>query len=332
MTADQRVAALEGLGFTARQARFLAVVALHSGYCLRRQYEAFAGIQYGKNVRHFLDGLVQRRLADRFTGRADRGHIYHLHARALYRALGDEDNRNRRKGSAAHIARKLMLLDYVLSRPDVEWFATEAEKVHLFVQRFGVPREALPRRMVRPSDEATVAHARFFLHKLPIYLSGEPPVAHFVYLITEAGGEGLAGFLGDHASLLHRLPGWTVVVIGAKHSAGFDACQSAFDAHARHASAGIDRTADLAWYFATRRMVEQGDLSQICVRDIGRLRALRQTLATPRHERLYARWLATRNLELDSPVAESSTTSSGRLVVEPLPFAYEQFGSLPGVA
>jgi hypothetical protein len=187
MTADQRVAALKGLGFTTRQSRFLATVALHSGYCLRRQYEAFAGIQYGKNVRRFLDALVERRLADRFTGRADRGHVYHLRARSLYRALGDEDNRNRRKGSA-QIARKLMLLDYVLSRPDAEWFATEAEKVHLFVQRFGVPPEALPGRMVRPSDEGTAAHARFFLRMLPLYLSGEAPVVHFVYLATEAGG------------------------------------------------------------------------------------------------------------------------------------------------
>ena len=331
MTADQRVTALEGLGFTTRQSRFLAAVALNSGYCLRRQYEAFAGIQYGKNVRQFLDGLVERRLADRFTGRADRGHVYHLHARALYRALGDEDNRNRRKGSAAHIARKLMLLDYVLSRPDVEWFATEAEKVHLFVQRFGVPPEALPRRMVRPSDEATAAHARFFLHKLPIYVSGEPPVVHFVYLATEAGGEGLMGFLDDHASLLHRLRGWTVVVIGVKHSAGFDACRSAFDAYVKR-DPERERIADLAWYFAKRRIVEQGDLSQISVQDIGRLRALRQALATPRHEGLYASWLATGNLEVESAVDGSSTTPSGRLVVEPLPFAYEQFGSLPGVA
>jgi hypothetical protein len=331
MTTDQRVAALEGLGFTARQSRFLATVALHSGYCLRRQYEAFAGIQYGKNVRHFLDGLVERRLADRFTGRADRGHVYHLHARALYRALGDEDNRNRRKGSAAQIARKLMLLDYVLSRPDVEWFATEAEKVHLFVQRFGVPLEALPRRMVRPSPDATVAHARYFVHKLPMYLSGEPPVVHFVYLVTDTGGEGLLGFLDDHACLLHRLRGWTVVVIGVKHSAGFDACRSAFDAYVTR-DPERERVADLAWYFAKRRIVEQGDLSQISVQDIGRLRALRQTLATPRHERLYASWISTGNLEIDSPVDESSTMSSGRLVVEPLPFAYEQFGSLPGVA
>jgi hypothetical protein len=64
MTADQRVAALEGFGFYRAPSAVPGGVALHSGYCLRRQYEAFAGIQYGKNVRHFLDGLVERRLAE----------------------------------------------------------------------------------------------------------------------------------------------------------------------------------------------------------------------------------------------------------------------------
>jgi hypothetical protein len=39
--------------------------------------------------------------------------------------------------------------------------------------------------------------------------------------------------------------------LGVKHSAGFDACQSTFDAYTRQASAGTDRTADLA-YFASR--------------------------------------------------------------------------------
>src|SRR5207244_4279147 len=146
MTLNDRINAVAGFGFTARQARFLVTVALHSGYCLRRQYEAFAGIQYGKNVRDFLDGLVVRGLAERFKGRADRGHVYHVTSRPLYRALEQEDNRNRRRTSAAQIARKLMLLDFVLSRPDVTWYATETEKVDLFVNEFGVPDRALPRR------------------------------------------------------------------------------------------------------------------------------------------------------------------------------------------
>ena len=96
MTFEERLEALSPLGFTPRQTRFLVTVALHSGYCLRRQYASFAGVAYGKNVRTFLDALVERRLASRFTYRADRGHLYHVQARSIYRALGHEDDRNRR--------------------------------------------------------------------------------------------------------------------------------------------------------------------------------------------------------------------------------------------
>src|SRR4051812_32141722 len=172
MTLEDRVTAITSFGFTRRQAHFLVTVAVHGGYCLRRQYEAFAGIQYGKNVRDFLDGLVTRRLATTFVGRADRGHVYHLHARGLYRAIGEEDNRNRRPVSAAQIARKLMLLDFVLSRPDVAWYATEREKVDLFVNRFAVAPEALPRRMFETTRDSASATARFFMHKLPIFVAG----------------------------------------------------------------------------------------------------------------------------------------------------------------
>ena len=63
MTFDERVAALTPLGFTPRQTRFLVTAAPHSGYCLRRQYLAFAGVRYGKNVCDFLEALVRRRLA-----------------------------------------------------------------------------------------------------------------------------------------------------------------------------------------------------------------------------------------------------------------------------
>jgi len=42
MTLDDRVHALASLGLTPRQTRFLVTAALHSGYCLRRQYLAFA--------------------------------------------------------------------------------------------------------------------------------------------------------------------------------------------------------------------------------------------------------------------------------------------------
>ena len=152
-------------------------VALHSGFCLRRHYMAFAGLKYGAGVRDFLDRLVARRLARRSQFRPDRGHVYHLHNTRIYAAINQDDNRNRRRTSPALIARKLMLLDYVLGQPAADWYATEQDKVALFT-------DAIRHRARRTSLSACISHAvydepntsRYFIHKLPIFLTGEPPV------------------------------------------------------------------------------------------------------------------------------------------------------------
>ena len=141
------------LRLTPRQTRFVATVALHSGYCLRRQYMAFAGLQYGKVVRDFLEHLVARRLAVREPCRADRGFLYHLQARSIYRALRQDDNRNRRHASLAAIGRKLMVLDFVIAHSGGDWYATQDDKVDFFTQRLGVPLTDLPQRPVVPGAE-----------------------------------------------------------------------------------------------------------------------------------------------------------------------------------
>jgi len=51
MTFDERVRALESLGFSECQTRFLVTVALHSGFCLRRHYATFAGLKHGAGIR-----------------------------------------------------------------------------------------------------------------------------------------------------------------------------------------------------------------------------------------------------------------------------------------
>src|SRR5581483_5340065 len=157
MTAEDRIQALRTLGFTPRQAAFLVSVARHSGYCLRRQYAAFARVRHGKNVRGFLDRLVARGLADRFVVRADRGHVYHLHSRALYRAIGEEESRHRRPVGPALIARKLMLLDAVIGRADGEWLATDEEKSSFFVDRMGVSADALTTRRLMGAESTAAS-------------------------------------------------------------------------------------------------------------------------------------------------------------------------------
>jgi len=328
MTFHERVDAVTRLRFTSRQAQFLVTVALHSGYCLRRQYEALAGIRYGKNVRAFLDGLVTRGIAERFTARADRGHVYHVHSRALYRLIGEPESRNRRSVSAAYIARKLMLLDVVIARPDVRWFATDEEKVDLFVNTFGVPHAALPRRT--PGASAGDAEAaRYFVHNLPIFVPADGQTAHFVYLATDGNPDPFSAFLREHAPLVRSLATWTVVVAGVAHGPEL---QVAFNRFVDSLSLTLPAAHDeLRWYFERRCLVERGDLAQVSVFDLRRYRDVRQRLNSPMHDALYADWLKTGGLAAATPPSPAGE-STGSLRIEPLPFAYEQFGSLPGVA
>lgn len=47
MTTEQRIESVERFGYSTREAGFLVLAALHSGYFLRRQYCAFLGIGFG---------------------------------------------------------------------------------------------------------------------------------------------------------------------------------------------------------------------------------------------------------------------------------------------
>jgi hypothetical protein len=58
---------------------------------------------------------------------------------------------------------------------------------------------------------------------------------------------------------------------------------------------------------------------------------LRQRFDSPAHERLYTEWLTTGEIEVTTPGSPTGD-SIGTLTTDVLPFAYEQFGSLPGVA
>jgi hypothetical protein len=44
MTDAERINALQALGYNEREAAFLCLAALHSGYFLRRQYHSFASV------------------------------------------------------------------------------------------------------------------------------------------------------------------------------------------------------------------------------------------------------------------------------------------------
>ena len=142
------------LGYTPRQAQFLVLVALHGGYFLRRQYVAFTGTPHGQATVRFLAHAVRREHV-RVLPYGRQGRVFHLSARPLYAAIGEEDNRNRRPAEWDAVIRKLMTLDFVLAHPTARFSATEEEKVALLRERLGsVRRVATPELRAQASPLA----------------------------------------------------------------------------------------------------------------------------------------------------------------------------------
>ena len=207
-TLAKRAATVRDLGWTAREAEWLALVCLHSGVFTRRQYADCYGLSR-QTADLFTIGLLEAGIAreepmpDRRGGRPTG--ICHVHGRSLYRALGIENNRHRRRSSPELTMRRLLSLDYVLEHQDLGWLPTEREKVAYF-QGLGVPAAVLPRREYRgPFSKRSTR--RYFALKLPV--AGNGTVTTFVYAGT--GGparpqrERIRAWADTHGSLWQAL-------------------------------------------------------------------------------------------------------------------------------
>jgi hypothetical protein len=138
------ISSLEAIGYLEREASFLYLVAVHSGYFLRRQYNRFAGRDGGTA----LDRMLRK--AERHNHiqviECGRGwHIYHLKSKTLYTALERPHSQNRRIKGDAHIKSRLMVLDFVLAHLSANMLVEEVNKVDFFTTQCGVRSELLPR-------------------------------------------------------------------------------------------------------------------------------------------------------------------------------------------
>ncbi len=272
---QQRAVALEALGWTGRDAEWLALVCLHSGVFLRAQYLAFLGRGHREPATRFVERY--RAWCGRQAGRrapverAWRGstRLCMVAPRALYRALGAEHVRHRREASPAVVLRRLLSLDYVLERPAAPWLATEAEKVAALTAA-GAPEGALPRRVYRGRRDS---RRRYFAHKLPLALDAAR--ATFVFVQAEdVTPSGVRTWGETHAGLWAALGAAgravEVVVVGRDPErlaaaepvlAGWTRAPAAPDAAAERPGEAERRAeAELA---AVRAAVARGDLAAL---------------------------------------------------------------------
>ena len=104
------------------------------------------------------------------------GKTCRISSKAIYRALGIENIRHRRKASKPVVMRRLLSLDFILEHPGMNWLPAEPEKVQFF-EKLGLPRRLIPRRIYYG---VVGNQKRYFALKLP--LAVDPETVTFAYV------------------------------------------------------------------------------------------------------------------------------------------------------
>ena len=164
----EREKALEPLGWTGREAEWIALVCLHSGVFIRSQFCRYfnahrADRRQGEWCRGLKEqrALVESRPSEVQRGRED---LPYIRQGDLPGAGGREHPAPEKVPARLLVMRRLLSLDYVLEHPGLNWLPTEDEKVDFFTG-MGLPSRLIPRRIYYG---AVGAQKRYFALKLPV--------------------------------------------------------------------------------------------------------------------------------------------------------------------
>ena len=243
--------ALEAAGYTEAEARFLYIVATHSGYFVARQFLAFQRVHWGKRTTVFWNKLERLKHAriERFP---KSGTIYHLRSRRLYRQIEKECLRNRRVHEIEFIKRRIAILDFVIAHQQYEYFETEAEKVAYFGEKLGINKSFLPARLYLNRNIAR-SSVRYFVDQFPMFLASPSPAVTFTYL--HDGANGFSGFLHHlqtYLPLFRQLSEFRMLYL-SRGDSDFARATEIFDSVVR-IPLESDIAEDLLRYFRVRKL------------------------------------------------------------------------------
>jgi hypothetical protein len=204
------VPVLEAVGYTEREAAFLYLVALHSGYFLRRQYGRFIQRERGAIAAQLLRKAVALgHLQSVACGQAR--FVYHLTSREMYSAIGLTASQHRRLKGDAQIKSRLMVLDFVLDHLGDRLLDSSEAKRDFFAQTLGLSESLLP------SSPGGGGH--LFPEEFPI-LAGEQQSVRFTFFDEGAlSSSGFENFLRRYRAVFAALPGFELLYLAdSNHS------------------------------------------------------------------------------------------------------------------
>jgi len=207
---ESQLVNLRGFGYTDVEARFLYLVATHSGYFTVRQFLDFARAKSGKRNARLVEKLfaLGHVSAQRYRRRSL---VYHLHSRPIYDAIGKSELRNRRGHELGYIKARLLALDYILAHPEDDYFETAETKREYFIRRFKTLEN-----LFLPTKE----HGRgiTFADRFPLCISYPPPefmpVVTFTYIDSKHKSlEAFIAHLRTYRPLFRQLPAFQFLYI-----------------------------------------------------------------------------------------------------------------------
>jgi hypothetical protein len=297
--ARSHLEALQAFGYTEEEARFLYIVATHSGYFMARQFLAFTDAHWGKRTTLFWNKLQAKKHA-RTEHFPKSGVVYHLFARRLYRQISRENLRNRREHETEFVQRRIAMLDFVLTNLDAEYLETEPEKLTFFCDRLKIPSHVLPSRTYygQKTSQPTV---RYFVDKFPMLLS-EPssagPVVTFTYIEgTAANLTDFVHHLDDYLPLFRQLPEFRFLYL-ARTDCHFAKATELFNGLVA-IPLESNPAEDLVRYFRIRQAWDLRQYGSLVESDLIFRNQAQQRFSGNRFENLYRGWKAARVTEAD---------------------------------
>jgi hypothetical protein len=292
--------ALQALGYSESEARFLYVVATHSGYFVARQFLAFTSGHWGKRTTTFWSKLHAKKHA-RTEHFPLSGKVYHVFSRKLYGQIGRENLRNRREHEFEYIQRRIGMLDFVLSHPERQYLETETEKVSYFCDRLKVPTHFLPNKIYY-GPKTSQPTVRYFVDRFPMFLSNNTfsssPVVTFTYLQgAEVSLTEFVRHLKVYLPLFRRLSEFRFVYL-ARVDTHFEKAKELFNSVVT-IPLGSDASAELCRYFQIRKAWDLRQYRSVTDGDLIFRNQAKARFAGQRFEYLYRGWKAGRVTQED---------------------------------
>src|SRR6185369_8518998 len=102
------------------------------------------------------------------------------------------------------VVRKLMTLDFVLTQPAAQFWATEEDKTAL-LRELNVDQQLWPAKRYQPRHDGKAITTRYFVDKMPLYREPDDPRVRFAYVNAESTLDGFDTFLREYNAVLEAM-------------------------------------------------------------------------------------------------------------------------------